>query len=116
MKNTRYLLVLILFLSGCSSKTFIDGNNCNSKELLKTIKNATGTVHFDGYSYVIRSSHDNSYDLVDVGFVCNMNDSLRKDGLKLQFDGQYFKYNGKEKPAFAGTTYYYLSISNVTLK
>lgn len=113
MRTTNYLFVL-LFLCGCS--TFIDSNNCNGRELLKTTKNVSGTVHFDGSTYVIRSSHENTYDSVDVGFVCNMDDAFKKEGLELQFDAQYFKYDGSEKPAFPGTSYYYLSIRNVRLK
>jgi hypothetical protein len=116
MVNTRSLLVMLLFLWGCSSETITDSNNCKGKELIKTIKNARGTVHFDGTKYLIRSIHENSYDAVDVGFVCNMDDSLKKEGIKLQFDAQYFRYNGSEKPSFVGTNYYYLSISNVIVK
>lgn len=115
MKNIAFITVLLLRISGCSSENYIQSNHCDGKEFVKSIKSAKGTVYYNGSEYTIRSSHDNSYDSVDVGFLCEMADSLKKDGLKLQFSGSYYKYDGLEKPYFAGTTYYYLLLNNVTL-
>lgn len=115
MKNGAFLVILLLYIVGCSSPTIVQNNSCNAKEFVKTVKNATGIIYFADSTYIVRTAHANTYDSVDIGFVCNIPDSLKKDGLKLQFDGQYFEYDGTEKSPFIGTTYYYVSLSNVIL-
>ena len=114
MKSQYLLIVLAFFIFSCNS-TDVDKNNGLTLE--KAIKSVVGTIYFDNYfnEFTVRSSVPGTYDSVDVGIISDLDQSLRRDGLKIRFDGKYYKYNGDVKPSVAGVEYYFLTIKNVVV-
>ncbi len=120
-KQTATVLLSCILLSsaiGCSENlTFENNAGCSGKEYVKEARNIEGFIYFDDEQkkYAISSHLPGTYDAIDVGFICAMPDSLKTDGLKVKFDGRYYQFDQDIKPAWAGVTYYYLSLDKVSI-
>ena len=110
--------ILLSSAIGCSENlTFENNAGCSGKEYVKEARNIEGFIYFDDEQkkYAISSHLPGTYDAIDVGFICAMPDSLKTDGLKVKFDGRYYQFDQDIKPAWAGVTYYYLSLDKVSI-
>lgn len=114
MKSQYLLIVLVLFIFSCSS---IDVDRNNSLTFEKAVKSVEGVMYYDRNlnEYTVRSSVPGTYDNVDVGIISDLDQSLKIHGLKIRYDGIYYKYTGDVEPSVAGVKYYYLEIENVII-
>ncbi len=107
------LLCLGLFcLLTCASKSVAPGiqldmkeTECGACKVLKKISRETGIVRYDAdeRKYAVVVTVPNTYDSQNVGFVCNLPASLQKEGVSINFDGEY-RPHGK-KPMLGGLKY-----------
>lgn len=114
MKNINclcFILLSSLFLfSGCEDDFF----PCQLGKPIGKVSNEKGIIWYNSstQSYAVYYSVAGSYDTQLVGFICNITDSLRKDGLEITFSGNYYPYNEKE-PAIWGQEYYTLELTKI---
>ncbi|GAA4419494.1 hypothetical protein GCM10023187_53860 [Nibrella viscosa] len=89
-------------------------SSCIQSQLIKKVTATTGIIWFNTNenAYII-SVPTATIDSEDLGITCNLPLSLKKDGLKVKFDGEYRKYDGI--PAFKGSgqEYYYLKLTHI---
>jgi len=121
MNRLRFVLLWVLLLSismlscgdGGDSPTSKIGN-CFSGKAIKSVKNQKGTVYYnaDENQYAVYVTIPGTYDSVDAGFICDKLDTLKKDGLSINFDGNYLPYKEDRKPSMGGLKYYYLNITD----
>ncbi|WP_146011033.1 hypothetical protein [Siphonobacter sp. BAB-5405] len=52
-------------------------------------------------------------DSEDVGYVCNLPDAFKKEGLNVRFSGEYRAYDQVPKTMLGGQTFYYLKVSQM---
>jgi hypothetical protein len=125
MKSKFLLLSLVTLaatLSSCKEKEPFQGDEsnkgCVTGKIIKSEKDRTGTIYFipGENKYAVICSIPGTYDSQDIGFLCSPPESLRKDGLSVAFDGQYYAYEKDRVPPFGGATYYYLNVSKITLR
>lgn len=92
--------------------------DCRPGQVIKTVKDQNGTVRFNAREnrYAIYVSIPITYDSQDLGFVCHLPDSLRKEGLSIIFDGKYHTYEKDRLPPLGGQVYYYLTLDKVRRK
>ena len=108
------ILALTMGLSGCNKANVgPDADRCFSGKAIKSVKNQKGLVGYDPLEekYVINASIPGTYDSQDTGFVCNMPESLRKEGLVVTFSGKYYSYKEDRKPMLGGQEYYFLDVT-----
>lgn len=117
MDRQKIMIIWIAILTmsfSCNEKTSIPIQNeeCLSGKILKSAKDRTGKVYYNSLEkkYAIHASERGTYDSQDIGFLCNPPDSLKKDGLSVTFDGDYYAYEKDRVAPVGGATYYYLQI------
>jgi hypothetical protein len=112
------IAVLYVVISGCGDKKNnpLPGNEdkCFSGKVLKNVNDQKGRVQYNPFekSYAIYGSIPGTYDSVDAGFICDKLDSLKKDGLIVNFSGNYYAYKPDVKSPVGGLEYYYLDLTN----
>lgn len=111
----RYLVFLLLFVIGCNTDNITpEIEKETGKEFVKTVEKLEGTVSFNGSDYSINVSGKNN-DYIDIGEVLNMPEDFKTSGLKVQFDGRYYKFDGGY--VICGTVpinQYYLYITKIS--
>jgi len=109
-------LLLLLTLSSCQEDSDALPLACASNaKAVKKITDASGLVHFDATLnlYIIDRAEPGTYDVVDVGILCNdLPEDLRTANKRVVFSGTYYEYK-QPSGAPVGTTYYYLTLSKV---
>ncbi len=117
MKKLKLILVcfsmLAMSMSQCGDNGVgLSNESCFSGKPTKTVKDQKGIIYYDSEAklYAVSAHIPGTYDSVDVGFICDNLDSLKKEGLKITFDGNYLPYKAARKPSVAGIEYYYLDI------
>lgn len=117
MNAIRFSALLLILSLACSKReTTPKGSlKCSEKAFVRSVKNVEGIIsyHSDRNEYAIHSAIQGTYDSVEIGFICNMPDSLKIAGLKVRFAGNYFEYDKAENPPFGGSSYHYLDITEV---
>ena len=113
-------VALILFavttmsFSGCEDKTSAEPQteNCLNGKVLKSVQNKTGTIYFNTTEkrYAVHVSEQGTFDTQDIGFLCNPADSLKVEGLKIIFDGDYYAYEKGRVAPVGGAMYFFLNI------
>lgn len=107
--------MLNMNMTGCDKeKTAVgpNGEKCFSAKAIKSVKGQNGLVYYHPQEelYAIYVSMPGTYDSQDVGFLCEVPDDLRKDGLTVNFSGSYYPYKEDRKPPTGGTEYYFLEL------
>jgi hypothetical protein len=117
MNAIRFSALFLILTLGCSKReTTPKGSlKCSDKTFVCSVKNVEGIIsyHADRNEYAIHSAVQGTYDSVEIGFICNMTDSLKIADLKVRFAGNYFEYDKDEQPTFGGSSYHYLDITEV---
>lgn len=85
-------------------------------KLVKRMEGATGHVSYRASDrlYTITVHQAGTYDVVDVGIVCNLPEKAQKTGLRVTFDGEYYPFSrtlSTMQPV--GYTYYYLHLTKI---
>lgn len=120
MKKLKLILVcfsmLAMSMSQCGSDEVGLGTaheSCFSGKPSKSVKDRKGVVYYDSEEklWAVHAAHPGTYDSVDVGYICDKLDSLKKEGLVITFDGDFFPFKYDKKAVFVGTDYYYLDIT-----
>ena len=115
-----YLLgTLVLTASGCKKdKTDINSILCApTSSYALPVEDLEGVIQFNQalQQYVIARHVPATIDVVDIGVPCgDVPGYLRTAGLKVRFSGIYRGYS-QPPTAPAGTTYYYLEVSKVSI-
>jgi pectate lyase len=118
MKKLKIILVcfsmLAMSMSQCGDDEVTPSHkSCFSGEPVKTVKDQKGTVYYspEEKQYYVQVSIS-GYDSMDIGFICDNLDILKKEGLKITFDGNYLPYKADRKPTVpVGTECYFLDIN-----
>ena len=121
MKQSVILLLVftsitLVNLFACQQKltTPVQREDCENGLIIKKVEKQTGKIYFNTSEkkYAIHAVVKETYDALDIGFPCNLADSLKHDGLSVTFDGVYYLYEKDKTPPIGGAKYYYLNISN----
>lgn len=121
MNRIKFILLCVSFLSAGMSSCGVDDTSPISKiescfigDVIKSVKNQKGTVYYnlDEKQYAIYVTIPGTIDSRDAGFICPKLDTLKIDGLSINFDGNYFSYEKDRSPPMGGLKYYYLDITN----
>lgn len=90
--------------------------SCNLKNPIKSIYESMGSVKYSdrAKAYCIFTSIEGTYDSVNVGVVCNLPESYKKDGIKVLYSGNYFKYD-VNFTLIPGETFYSLELEKIKL-
>lgn len=108
-----WISILTMSFSSCTDKApIIQNEDCMSGKIQKSVKDRSGKVYYNSLEkkYAIHVSEQGTFDSQDIGFLCNPPDSLKKDGLAVTFDGDYYAYEKGRVAPIGGATYYYLQI------
>lgn len=115
-----WVTLLVLSFSRCKDKTpdVMLRDECTRGSILKNVKGRNGTIYYNSFEkkYALQTSEQGTYDSQDIGFLCNPPDSLKIDGLAVNFDGDYYAYEKDRVAPIGGATYYYLHISKLEKK
>ena len=87
---------------------------CNlNEEFVRDVSEEQGRIHFDSTNnrYSVIVVKEGTYDSMDVGIICNMTDELKTPGIKITFNGRYYKYSKKIDLYYPGQSYYNLELS-----
>lgn len=113
-------IALILFAATTMSFSSCDDTksaepqiqDCINGKVLKNVQNQSGTIHFNSVEkrYAVHVSKQGTYDTQDIGFLCNPPDSLKIEGTKITFDGDYYAYEKGRVAPIGGATYFFLNI------
>jgi hypothetical protein len=120
MASLKLLLISLLFVSmlGCTgddaAPQVLQMGDCFTGKVIKSVKNQKGTVYYNANEkqYAVYVTIPGTYDSRDVGFICDKPETLKVDGLSVNFDGNYFAYEKDKKPQTGGEKYYYLAIND----
>lgn len=89
-----------------------------TNKVVKTLTNAAGVVSFDQsqQQYTILVHQPGTIDVVDIGVVCGtLPASLQAAGTRVLVSGTFKEYDkAPTTPVFAGSTYYYLAITQLS--
>lgn len=113
-----YLAIITLFavVMSCNQEDHKVSNlkNCDLENPIKSLSEIEGMIWYDSLTqqYSIFSGIDGSYDLQDIGIPCNLPENFHKQGLKISFDGSYYKCE-EFTSHIPGQTYYYLEITKI---
>ena len=116
------LIFLTLFVSCKDDKesaVLFGSQECRSDgKIVKSVNNQKGIIfyHAGEGKYGISYGITGTYDSVDVGFLCEIPDSLQKTGLQVVFSGNFFPFDKKLPANLAGLTYYYLDVTDLKLR
>lgn len=112
-----WVAVLMLTFSRCKDKTSdpILNDECARGNILINVKERSGTIYYNSLEkkYAVHTSEQGTYDSQDIGFLCNPPDSIKIDGLAVNFDGDYYAYEKDRVAPIGGATYYYLHITKL---
>jgi hypothetical protein len=118
-----FLIILLVTFVNCKddkeASALFGSQECRSgRKAVKSVNNQNGMVfyHPDEGKYGISYGITGTYDSVDAGFVCEIPDSLQHVGLQVVFSGKLFPFEKKLPATFAGTTYYYMDVTDLKLK
>ncbi len=124
MRAIHFVLVWFSMLTMSMSNCGTDKNDaapkntntetCFDGEIIKSVKAQTGTIYYHPVEnqYALYVSIPGTFDSQDVGFICDKLDTLKKDGLKVNFSGNYFSYKKDRVPPIGGQKYYFLDITS----
>lgn len=115
MKRISFLFLFWTLVSGSGCEKDIRADCADGGEFVKRVDNAIGTVYYNQTEtkYAIRVA--NSMDSHDVGYVCSLDTTFQKAGLRVKFSGRYYNYY-KTLPVFlAGDRNYSLSMETISL-
>lgn len=119
MPDLKFIFLCIVMLNmsmtGCNKeKTTVgpNGDKCFSGKAIKSVKEKKGLVYYHSQEelYAIYVSIPGTFDSQDIGFICEVPDDLKKDGLIVYFSGSYYSYKEDRKPPVAGAKYYFLDL------
>ena len=117
------LCCLALMVLGCDkgkeksiTQFEIINESCNLKNPIKFINESMGSIQYSdrAKAYCIFTSIEGTYDSVNVGVICNLPESYKKDGIKVLYSGNYFKYD-VNFTLFPGETFYHQELSKIRL-
>ncbi|HEV7382330.1 MAG TPA: hypothetical protein VGN64_21190 [Dyadobacter sp.] len=111
-----FTALLLIGMTNCSKdETIIDPErgDCFSGAILKSVKQQNGTVYYNSNEekYAVYVTIPGTIDSRDVGFICATSDTLKTDGLSINFDGNYYSYEKGRNSPIGRTEYYYLNIT-----
>lgn len=130
----KYATLLTLFLSLTLSCKEQDIYPTASKspcapagEITMQVFSRNGLAYYDKYHnlFSIQTAIPNTYDVVDVGIVCNMPENLQQEIIeagidqklvKVVFSGSYREVIDDKYSGPVGYTYYYLSLSSIHIE
>lgn len=118
LKFYLFICLSISLSAGCEKNQETNEiEPCNLTEEIKEATDLEGVVYLNSVnnSYAIHVSIDATYDSKDVGFVCNLPDVYKKDGLIVRFTGKYFKYNEVYTSRIPGENYYTLELNRINI-
>ncbi|HYK76771.1 MAG TPA: hypothetical protein VEV16_07330 [Daejeonella sp.] len=114
------IVILIMAIGSSCEKDIVatEIKPCNLSNSIKSASNLHGVVGLNSSvnSYAIHVSIQGTYDSQDVGFVCNLPEKYRVDGLKIVFSGKYFKYENKDLQQIPGQSYYILELDEIQVE
>ncbi|MCE7042057.1 hypothetical protein [Dyadobacter sp. CY312] len=116
-------LIFLTLFGSCKddkeSAVLFGSQECRSDEkMVKSVNNQNGIIfyHAGEEKYGISYGITGTYDSVDVGFLCEIPDSLQQTGLQVVFSGNLFSFDKKPPAILAGQTYYYLDVTDLKLR
>lgn len=133
VKIALLLTILIVTTSACRNLNAIDTRDEDSTiitltgaslpgscgeglKLIKRIQNVTGKISYNSFDkvYQIVNHVSGTIDAANIGFVCNLPDELKREGLSVTLDGEYYEIDKViNTPRAGGHVYYYLQLTKV---
>lgn len=109
--------IALTVVVGCESDITSEHYNavCNLAEIVKKVADQKGMIMLDSTSNVFKmfSGINGSYDLQDVGVICNLPEQFKKNDIEVIFSGAYYKYDGEVKNKIPGQRFYYLELNHI---
>ena len=118
MRCLLYLSLLALFTTCSCKKEERNPLACAPKaRVVQQVAHVTGTVVYMPAlnHYTILQAQPGTYDVLNIGVLCaDLPEDLRIVNTRVVFSGTYYEYDQPSPvPVPAGTTYYYLALSDI---
>ena len=118
MAKIKYLHIiaagLLLMGGSCQKDNIMELGDCDLAGFVKSVADTEGTVWYDtqAKAYSIFVGIKGTYDSQDIGIVCNPPENFNTEGLKVIFNGNYYKCEDFV-PLIPGQKYYHLELTKI---